>query len=119
MPEKKKPGTVERARRRAAVATAGETGFGTNLKRGFAMIGALARETVAPSEKVPSRADIRKLHQRKVSEKKAAKAKKKEAAMKKTEPRRRAVEKATGMSRVTNPPRAIQALTEKSKKRGS
>ena len=113
----KKPGTVERARRRAAVATAGETGFTTGLKRGFAMIGALVREATVPTKKVPSRAQIRKLHTQKVATKKAASAKKTEAAMKRSEPARRKVEGATGTSRITNPLRAIQALTKKARKR--
>lgn len=116
MPEKKKPGLIERSRRRAGVATAGKTGLGANLKRGFAMIGALARETIAPTENMPSREQVRSYHERKVSEKKAAKAKKGQAAMKKSEPVRKKAEQATGVSRVTNPLRALEALTRKAKK---
>ena len=112
-----KPGTVERARRRAAVATAGETGFTTDLKRGFAMIGALVREATVPTKKMPSRPQIRKLHKKKVAAKKVARAKKTQAAMKKSEPARRKVEGATGTGRITNPLRAIQALTKKARKR--
>jgi hypothetical protein len=123
MPEKKKPakpakpGVVERARRKVASDTAGETGLGTSLKRGFAMIGAMATEAIAPSKNVPSRASLKAKHERKLSEKKAAKTKKGKAAMKKSEPRRRAAERSTGTSTITDRLRGVRALTEAAKKR--
>lgn len=111
-----KPGVVERARRQVASKTAGETGLLTNLKRGFAMISSVAAEAIAPSQNVPSRASLKAKHERKLSEKKAAKGKKSKAAMKKSKPRRRAVERGTGMSAITDRLRGVQALVKAAKK---
>jgi len=116
-PAAAKPGVVERARRKVASDTAGETGLGTSLKRGFAMIGAMATEAIAPSKNVPSRASLKAKHERKLGEKKAAKAKKGKAAMKKSEGRRRAAERATGTSSITDRLRGVQALTEAGRKK--
>lgn len=117
MPQKNKPGTFERARRRVASDTAGEKpGIGTSMKRGFAMLGALVTEAVAPTKNPESRASIRAKHQRKTKERKAKEAKARKASMKKSEGTRRATERATGVDRVTNPLRALEALTKKAKK---
>ena len=114
-PKVEKPGVVERARRKVASDTAGETGLGTDLKRGFAMIGAMATELIAPSKNVPSRASLKVKHEQKLREKKIAKAKKNKAAMSKSESARRAIERATGVSDVTDRLRGIQELTEAGK----
>lgn len=120
MPQKKgKPGTFERARRRVASDTAGaKPGLVTNLKRGFAMLGALVTESVAPTKNPESRASIQAKHKAKTKERKAKEAKSSKAAMKKSESTRRSVERATGTSRVINPLRAVEALTKKARKGG-
>lgn len=98
MPKKKQPGLFERSKRRAAIVTAGDTGIGTNTKRGFALIGALVREFVVPTRNIPSRSEIRKLDKRR----KASKKKPAGSGARRTAGRRKGIERATGVGSITD-----------------
>lgn len=116
MPKKKKPGIFERARRGVAKATTGETGFGTTLKRGIALISSLAQEATFPTKNVPSRASIQSEHRRKL----ATKSVKKKAQKKKSDTKRNEKAKKRREPFKTESQRrleGIQALTKSAAKR--